>query len=292
MKICAVVVTYNRLELLKGTIEKLLTQSRKLDEIIIIDNKCTDGTSEYLKTIEDKVTPVFLDENLGGAGGFNKGIKIAYEKGHDYIWIMDDDTFATETALENMLNKFNIVGKENIGFMCSNVLFKDDKACVMNVPTVDSVWNDYVTEGLVKVKNASFVSIMFPRERVKEFGLPIKEFFIWGDDTEYTLRISGKYASYMSIDSIVHHHMKENVGVDIINGDTARIGRYFYEYRNKFYMNKKRGLRGAIAHTKYTIKSILNILSKSKDGKGKKIKVVLNGYFKGITFNPKVEHVN
>ena len=89
MKICAVVVTYNRLELLKGTIEKLLTQSRKLDEIIIIDNKCTDGTSEYLKTIEDKVTPVFLDENLGGAGGFNKGIKIAYEKGHDYIWIID-----------------------------------------------------------------------------------------------------------------------------------------------------------------------------------------------------------
>lgn len=291
MKICAVVVTYNRLDLLKGTIDKLLNQSRKLDELIIIDNKCTDGTSEYLKTLGDKITPIFLEENLGGAGGFNKGIKVAYENGHDYIWIMDDDTFATETALENMLNKFDIVGNK-FGFMCSNVLFKDNKACVMNVPTVESVWNDYLPEGLVRVKNASFVSIMFPREVVKEVGLPIKDFFIWGDDTEYTLRISAKYPSYMSMDSIVHHHMKENVGVDIISGDTARVSRYFYEFRNKFYMHKKRGFKGTLSFTKHTVRTILNILSKSKDGKGTKIKVVLKGYFKGLTFNPKVEHVS
>lgn len=292
MRICAVIVTYNRLDLLKSTIEKLLNQSLKLDEIIIIDNNCTDGTREYLRDLkEEKVTPVFLDENIGGAGGFNKGIKKAYEKGHDYIWIMDDDTFATETALENMINKIEIIGEDKIGFLCSNVLFKDNKACVMNVPTVKPVWNDYITDGLVRVKNASFVSMLFSRKIVKEFGLPIKDFFIWGDDTEYTLRISEKYECYMCIDSIVHHYMKSNVGVDIINGDTDRVGRYFFEYRNKFYMNKKRGFRGVIFHTKYTIKSILQILLKSKEGKGKKVKVVLKGYFSGITFNPRIEHV-
>ena len=88
MKICAVVVTYNRLELLKLTIEKLLGQNRKLDEVIIINNASTDGTKEFLESLGDKITYVSLEKNLGGAGGFSEGIRKAYENGHDYFWIM------------------------------------------------------------------------------------------------------------------------------------------------------------------------------------------------------------
>ena len=55
-KICAIVVTYNRLELLKLTIERLLNQTRKLDEIIIINNASTDGTNEFLDGMKVKVT--------------------------------------------------------------------------------------------------------------------------------------------------------------------------------------------------------------------------------------------
>ena len=47
-KICAIVVTYNRVELLKLTIEKLLKQTRKIDEVIIINNASTDNTGEFL----------------------------------------------------------------------------------------------------------------------------------------------------------------------------------------------------------------------------------------------------
>ena len=111
-KICAIVVTYNRLELLKMTIERLLNQTRKLDEIIIINNASTDGTKEFLDGMKDKVTVKTLSKNLGGAGGFSEGIKFAYEKGHDYFWIMDDDTIAESNSLqvlEEALNRSDMV---------------------------------------------------------------------------------------------------------------------------------------------------------------------------------------
>ena len=99
IKVNTVVVTYNRKNLLKLCIDKLLEQSYAINKIIIVDNASNDGTREYLhELIDDVFDIVFLDENLGGAGGFYFGIKRAYEIGCDYLWIMDDDTISTPSA--------------------------------------------------------------------------------------------------------------------------------------------------------------------------------------------------
>ncbi|MCB9247374.1 MAG: glycosyltransferase [Ignavibacteriales bacterium] len=98
MKIAAVVVTYNRLGLLKECIDSLRGQTRKLDEIIVVNNDSKDGTKEWLEEQKD-VTKIH-QENLGGAGGFHNGMKAAYEKGYDWIWLMDDDCLPKLNALE------------------------------------------------------------------------------------------------------------------------------------------------------------------------------------------------
>ena len=292
-KICAIVVTYNRLELLKMTIERLLNQTRKLDEIIIINNASTDGTKEFLDGMKDKVTVKTLSKNLGGAGGFSEGIKFAYEKGHDYFWIMDDDTIAESNSLQVLEEALNKFSDKKIGFLSSNVLFKDNKPCIKNVPHlyVDE-WSEYASEGYLRLNAASFVSVLVSREAVKEVGLPIKEFFIWGDDIEFTKRISSKFECYFVERSIVYHYMNENKGVDLITEGPARVDRHFYDIRNKFYVAKTAGAKSVLAYLKNILKVNINILFKSKEGKMKKLRVVAKGFFKGITFNTSIEYID
>ena len=82
-KVDCVVVTYNRLSLLKECLEALLNQEYLLNKIYVINNNSTDGTKEYLKHFSEKnsvIKPVNLRKNIGGAGGFNIGLKYFMKK--------------------------------------------------------------------------------------------------------------------------------------------------------------------------------------------------------------------
>ncbi|WP_252902688.1 glycosyltransferase [Paucilactobacillus hokkaidonensis] len=77
-KVCAVVVTYNKIDLLKECISRLEKQTFLLNHLIVVDNASTDGTGDYLDQISksnSSVIPIYLLNNIGGAGGFNAGIK-------------------------------------------------------------------------------------------------------------------------------------------------------------------------------------------------------------------------
>ena len=134
-KVIAVIVTYNRKELLKECVEAVLNQDYKNCDILIVDNASTDGTREYVKELlkNNRVHYMNTGANLGGAGGFNFGIKEAYKLGCDFIWIMDDDCIVHKDSLVNLLNANDILNGE-YGFLSSKVLWKDNNICKMNVP--------------------------------------------------------------------------------------------------------------------------------------------------------------
>ena len=97
MKIAAVVVTFNRKEYLVKNIEALLAQVNAPMDILIIDNASTDGTEETIRHYMDAGQILYENtgENLGGAGGFNFGIRRAYEAGYDAIWICSLSRFTS-----------------------------------------------------------------------------------------------------------------------------------------------------------------------------------------------------
>ena len=132
-KIAAVVVTYNRYSLLTECINALKCQTYSLFDILIIDNASTDGTGEKLKEFVDQGSIQYFNtgSNIGGAGGFNYGIRTAYELGYDYFWLMDDDTIPSETALEQLLKAKKILC-DDFGFLCSNVLWTDGSVHLQN----------------------------------------------------------------------------------------------------------------------------------------------------------------
>lgn len=192
MKYVAVVVTYNRLKMLKKNLDCLLNQSIKLDQIYVIDNCSTDQTAEYLSSCKsDIIRAVTLSENTGGAGGFYHGLSIAFQEGADWIWAMDDDAYPDPNALQILIE-------------CSHEL--GDKACYW------SNCNKDFFEGAYKpVKVWMFVGIFLNRGIIDTVGLPRKDFFIYHDDSEYAFRIrKAGFCIYKVRDSIIEH--KDVVG--------------------------------------------------------------------------------
>ncbi|GER77360.1 glycosyltransferase [Enterococcus faecium] len=304
--VTAVVVTFNRLLFLKECIESLQKQTYKLDKIIIVDNNSSDGTKEFLKKKEQKNEIIYVDlkENIGGAGGFNKGIANFYQQTvSDFVWIMDDDTIPNITALEKLIQASDII--KEFGFLASNVRWVDGSPAKMNVPVIDNRsvwsnrkdWNYFFNEnhaGYPKIRRATFVSLLIPRMVVKTIGLPIKDFFIWGDDSEFTERISRKYDSFFVSDSIVIHKIQENKSAAIWsdNSDRQRLRRYEFAYRNRYYYSKKMSRVDSIKY-KVSIFADLGRVFRSKgNNKLFKVKLIISGTLKGIMFHPKVEYVN
>lgn len=108
LHLSAIIVTHNRKQLLAECVNKLLNQSHPPNQILIIDNASTDGTESYLKAQgfldHSLITYHCLTENIGGAGGFAEGIKMAMQSGAEWMWLMDDDAMPAYDVLENFYN--------------------------------------------------------------------------------------------------------------------------------------------------------------------------------------------
>lgn len=205
--ICAVVVTYNRKQLLLECLESLLRQTHPLDVIYLIDNASTDGTPELLKEKgyiseilspkdapaekdfaigEVKIHYVRMDENTGGAGGFYEGLKRGYKKGYDWIWAMDDDAVLAPEALARVLETAR---RNNDKCFWSNC--DDDVDFAGPTKEVD-YW--------------LFVGAFIHRSVIEKVGLPRKDFFIYHDDNEYAHRILKHGYKIIKVrDSIIRH---------------------------------------------------------------------------------------
>lgn len=240
VKVNAVVVTYNRKKLLKECLDALLRQTYKINKIIIIDNASNDGTDIFLKEEYSypQIEVYTLNKNTGGAGGFYLGTKLAYNE-CDWVWEMDDDTIPEQNALEALLTAREKIDGD-ISFLASTVFGIDGEP--MNVPVIDgrptsngySDWYKYLKYGIIKIEQATLVSLLINSNAIKKIGAPHPDFFIWGDDTEYTLRMTHYYApAYYVGDSIVLHKRIGAKNLTIFEENNPnRIKLYKLYYRN------------------------------------------------------------
>lgn len=291
--VVAIVVTYNRKEYLKKCLEALLEQ-REICDILIVDNYSTDGTKEEIEKYINLKQIIYMNTgaNLGGAGGFNYGTRKALELGYKYIWLMDDDCIVNKDSLKELLEADkHLNGK--YGFLSSVVLWKDGKVCKMNKQKISSNWFEQemlLKYGLLSTYYATFVSFFVRKEVVEDVGLPIKEFFIWGDDVEYTNRISKKYNCFIVGKSQVLHDTKNNEGSNIARDEVTRLNRYKFAYRNEMYIAKKNGIKGILRQIAKICLHIFRVLAKNKNGhRIKKWSIIIGSSLKGIFFNPNVE---
>ena len=244
-RVCAIVVTYNRLELLKAALAALRSQTRSLDAILVIDNGCTDGTGLWLageaKQDPTGVLQIVTQENLGSAGGVFTGLKAGFSAGYDWFWVLDDDTIPSPSALQMLLtgaDRFvSAHPTSRIGWLNSMVLWSDGSLHRMNEPKVKPYleWSpNFFADRCLPAHWCSFVSVLFTREAIAECGLPLKDMFIWYDDVEYTARIALRgFSGAVVPDSIVEHRTKLNYTPDFMDINGENYVRFRYAFRNQ-----------------------------------------------------------
>lgn len=304
MNVICVIVTYNRLQLLKECIAAVRQQSYPITRIIIIDNHSTDGTTEYLSDYagNPQFQIVTMEKNVGGAGGFSEGVKQAALAHADWIWLMDDDTIPQPDALENMIPYTQV---EKVGFICSEVVWIDGSSHMMNQAKLlsDQSMKSQIlspvgksSENVELAEMASFVSLLINGDIPWKLGLPYKEFFIWCDDAEYTKRIAsnGYYGLYVK-NSIALHKTGENYVSSLHTVPASASWKIYYGVRNdSFLRRKKKGWVRFFFSQLNCFRTHAHRIKKRhlpKDEELKLLKANNRGLIDGFLFNPQIEYL-
>lgn len=298
-KTAAVVVTYNRDDMLVKCLGALAAQSEiPIPDIIVVDNgerkDCSFGDMpEFIRAAAGEycgLTYIKTDHNSGGAGGFNTGIKKAVEMGYEYLWLMDDDCIPEPGALKIFID-YSAKHRGEFGFLASKVIWKDGSIHRMNIQrrTLTKPVKDYMSKA-VRVLMSSFVSLFVPTKVIKSVGLPISEFRIWTDDWEFTRRISRRYPCFLLNDSIVYHMTAENSGADIAADSIERIDRYKYLYRNDVYLYRREGLPGVLYEIIRLAGHTLKIIFRSKNRRLTRLRTMISATLSGFDFHPEIEY--
>lgn len=236
VRISAVVVAYNRRDLLIEALGALAGQTRTLDSIVVVDNASTDGSADLAEAAFPDADVVRLARNTGGAGGFAVGIERAISAHNaDLVWIMDDDTIPSPSALAELL-AVRDRHPQNPVVLASRVIWTDGSDHPMNTPRRKPFLGRSErlaaqNIGAVPVRSASFVSTLVDAAAVARTGLPIAEYFIWNDDFEFTARLLRLGHGVYCPKSIVTHKTKALASTDIDPGP-----RFYYEVRNKLWL--------------------------------------------------------
>lgn len=291
--VAAVVVTFNRLEKLKTVIASIEEQSLPVATLFVIDNASTDGTSEYLASLQATVPleVVTMATNSGGAGGFAEGMLRGYASGADHVWIMDDDCYPKPNALAALVRGFDgavdHLGRD-VPFACSVVTFTDGSICEMNNPLPTWDWGRLLVKGQnsVMVAACSFVSVLIPRWAIAEHGLPYRDYFIWFDDREYTLRLSARCPGVQVMDSYVVHDMGENRGVNFAMVDQKSVWKFEYGVRNEASYQLHH--RGVLYFLEFGARLFVS-LHRGRVPARLRVRLLMKWLW-GIGFNPRIEY--
>lgn len=162
-RVCAVILTFNRVPMLRRCLSAVQQQTRQPDRVLVVDNHSSDDTPEYLRSaasINLLLEVLRTSENLGPAGGFATGMDWAAQRGYDYLWLLDDDSFPEPSCLEIQLAE--MAGRQDAIIYPHNI---DETESSSDYPA----WR----------------GPLVPRPVVERGGLPNKDLFWSKEDTEY-----------------------------------------------------------------------------------------------------------
>ena len=242
--VVAVVVSYNRSKLLQECLDGISGQSRKPDQVLVVDNASEDGSVDVVLSHHLKPDLIRLHHNMGGAGGFVAGMAAALAKippqREAYLWLMDDDVVPQPNALSGLLDAASEARAENGSWpavLGSEAVWIDGRVHGMNkprrrLPIRRGRPQLQASAHAYQVRSLSFVSCLVNVKAIQAAGtLPRAAFFLWNDDFEYTSRLLKSSIGYYVPASRVWHKTKVFGSSDADPGS-----RFFYEVRNKIWM--------------------------------------------------------
>lgn len=212
LNVAAIIVTFNRKELLAVCLSAIDRQTYKPAVAYVVDNASSDGTDDWIHAngydgLKDGIEYryVRLPENIGGSGGFYTGLKMAFEAGEhfDGFWLMDDDGIPDANQLRKLTTHLN-----ERDYLSPLVVSKEDEGKISfgGSPKVSDFVAKADDNGLIDDVAFPFNGVLYSRKLVEQVGFPIKEMFIWGDEVNYHLRCRENGFTPAVVVNAVHVH--------------------------------------------------------------------------------------
>lgn len=236
------VVTYNRSGLLTRLLESIVVMDPKPGHVVIVDNASTDDTTELVESYRDKLGTELvyqrLDTNTGGSGGFSEGMRIAYELGSEWIWVMDDDVEVIPDGLARMgrwSSRFKSIQGRRYDFDGSAFYWQYRIAERMGIP-IPFAPAGFGPAGFKEMNSGCFEGMFIHRDIVGRIGLPDPRFFIYWDDQTYGW-LASRVTTSVIVDEFVLRRTREikqwDMGIRHMNASSD-------SYR--YYIMRNRGI--------------------------------------------------
>jgi len=277
--VAVVVVTHNRAALLAGCLDAIAAQTVRPDAVFVIDNASTDGTRELLEGRTGlPLRVVHSEENLGGAGGFCLGARLAHEAGFARIWLMDDDVAPAPDCLAVLLRHpgpaLMAVREDRSGALVEKAAmrFDLDNPFVIHLKrrTVDQAFSSRAAmPPEVPLENVAFEGFLIRRDVIDAVGLPDPSFFIFYDDVDFALRTR---AAGFAITALRDAVMVRQLDFDKQHALDSWKG--FYMYRNLFVVHFRYGGNVLVRLKPYLIATAVVVLSPRRGGRGEARNVI------------------
>lgn len=196
-----VVCNYNKQDYIINCVKSILNSTINNFDVCVVDNASTDSSVDLLKKeFGNQIELIVNDENLGGSGGFNTGLREALKRNYRYYMLIDNDVVLEDRAIEELYHFMEL--HEEVGMAGS-------KMCVMDYPDRIQTFGaaiDFVNYGvkdfyrnckddenipeLIYCDYVPACSLMVRAEVVKKIGIMQEDNFIYWDDMEWGYRFN------------------------------------------------------------------------------------------------------
>ena len=271
-QVAVVVVTFNRADLLERMLAGLAGLDRAPDAVVVVKNASTDHTREVLaRSTLPVLVAIHTTENLGGAGGFHLGLKTAYDKGFDVMWLMDDDVVPAPDCLTRLLEADGscliavredltgaLVEKSAVRFDLRNPLAIRPKTA-----SIDSTWARRADmPATVEVENVAFEGFLVRREVVERIGLPDPSYFIFYDDVDFAIRARRAGFPIRAVrDAVLVRQLSFDQQHDLAGW------KGYYMYRNLFVVHFRYGENVLVRLKPWLVALVVVLLSPLRGGR-------------------------
>jgi len=262
-----VIVTYNRSHLLRGLLESIVRMDPKPGHVVVVDNASADDTTEVVESFRARLGSELvyrrLEENTGGSGGFSEGMRVAYELGSEWIWLMDDDVEVMPDGLTRMgvwTPRFKSIQGRRYDYDGSEFYWQYRVSPSLGIP-IPFAPADFDASGYREMNSGCFEGMFIHRDIVRQVGLPDPRFFIYWDDQTYGW-LASRLTTSVIVNEFVLRRTRElkqwDMGIRHLNA-SSNAYRY-YIMRNRGIMKHYFQAHGAYRPVRYTLGTALTFV--------------------------------
>jgi GT2 family glycosyltransferase len=234
-KILCVILSFNGFNDTISCIQSIVDQKQSGFDLLVIDNGSSAGTVDSIVAAFPSVEVISLSENLGWAGGNNFGIKLALERGYDWVCLLNNDTVFPEGEVANWINAIR-TAPPCLLHPVIHYWDNPEEAQITILGQVNGKPNRQAAlwKGKILMEHAYGACLAIPREIFESVGFLDERLFLQLEETDFHRRSmqKGYHAACDPLVKIFHKESKSFGGV------RAPI-KIYYTIRNSLLLIEK-----------------------------------------------------